>query len=300
MPTPLRPHLAAVFDGHQTTLRPVCYGDGMPSDAPFIHVGLRGLTRLPRRDGGAGALQWRWEWAVLPALVGTIPAFYMELLEPGRSLPAALLYTLAAVVLAAALGHTALHTSNAPRHVRHNAFDALLGLSLLLAALLPTSTGSGSILALRLVAAALTLLRLMWSLQPAVRRGSLAWLLLLALSVLGACGAGFWWLEPSAQSLGDGLWLAFTTAATVGYGDIVPTTPASKIFAVFVVLLGFAVLSLVTAAIAAMWVESHERRIEHEILHDLHRQVEGLRNDIAALRRDRGERPDREANRSER
>jgi voltage-gated potassium channel len=84
--------------------------------------------------------------------------------------------------------------------------------------------------------------------------------------------------------LGDGLWLAFTTAATVGYGDIVPSTPASKIFAVFVVLLGFAVLSLVTASIAAMWVESHERRIEREILHDLHAQVRALRQDIAELR----------------
>ena len=42
--------------------------------APVLHLGLRGLTRLPRRDGGAGETQWRWEWAVLPALLGSIPA----------------------------------------------------------------------------------------------------------------------------------------------------------------------------------------------------------------------------------
>ena len=263
----------------------------MQPEAPFVHIGLRGLTRLPRRDGGAGEVQWRWEWAVLPALVGTIPAFYMELLAPVRSPLATLLYALAAAVLAAALWHTGTRTLNAPRHLRGNAFDALLALALLLAALLPDSAGSGLALALRLVATGLTLLRLMWSLQPALRRGSLAWLLLLALVVLGVCGAGFWWLEPRALTLGDGLWLAFTTAATVGYGDIVPTTPASKIFAVFVVLLGFTVLSLVTAAIATMWVESHERRIEREILHDLHRQVRALRDDIARLRRDRDEPP---------
>lgn len=40
--------------------------------------------------------------------------------------------------------------------------------------------------------------------------------------------------------------------------------PAAKIFAVFVVLMGFGVLSLVTASIAAMWVHTEERRIEHE------------------------------------
>lgn len=259
---------------------------------PFVHIGLRGLTRLPRHDGQPGELQWRWEWAVLPALLGTIPAFYLELLAAAPGLLPAALYLGAVVVLLAALWHVGVRGGDVFRHVRQNSFDVVLVLALLLAALLPSSAGSGPALVLRLGGAGLTLLRLMWSLQPAVRRGSLAWLLLLALVVLGVCGAGFWWLEPKAHTLGDGLWLAFTTAATVGYGDIVPTTPASKIFAVFVVLLGFAVLSLVTAAIAAMWVESQERRIEREILHDLHRQVRALRDDIAALRGARDRTPD--------
>jgi voltage-gated potassium channel len=65
---------------------------------------------------------------------------------------------------------------------------------------------------------------------------------------------------------------------------MVPSTPAAKIFAVFVVLMGFGVLSLVTASIAAMWVHTEERRIEREILHDLHQQVRSLHVEIAALR----------------
>jgi voltage-gated potassium channel len=105
--------------------------------------------------------------------------------------------------------------------------------------------------------------------------------------VLCFCGVGFWALEPRVRTLGDGLWLAFTTAATVGYGDIVPSTPAAKIFAVFVVLLGYAVLSLVTAAIAAMWVETSERRLEHDILRQVHAEVSALRAELAALREDR-------------
>ena len=114
--------------------------------------------------------------------------------------------------------------------------------------------------------------------------GGLAYLLMLSLSVLAMCGAGFWWLEPSVHSFGDGLWLAFTTAATVGYGDIVPTTAAAKIFAVFVVLLGFGVLSTVTAAIAAAWVETEERRIEREILRDMRTELASLRRELSALR----------------
>jgi voltage-gated potassium channel len=110
--------------------------------------------------------------------------------------------------------------------------------------------------------------------------------LVLSLLILAGCGVGFWLLEPRAHTLSDGLWLAFTTAATVGYGDIVPTTPAAKIFAVFVVLLGYAALSLVTAAIAAVWVESAEREVEREILHELHAEVKRLRADLQALRED--------------
>jgi voltage-gated potassium channel len=119
---------------------------------------------------------------------------------------------------------------------------------------------------------------------PALRR--LAVQLTVAAALLVFCGAVYWGIEPRTPTLGDGLWLAFTTAATVGYGDIVPSTFAGKLFSVFVVLIGFAVLSLVTASIAAIWVESSERVIEREILRDLHARIHGLSQEIAALRRE--------------
>jgi len=87
--------------------------------------------------------------------------------------------------------------------------------------------------------------------------------------ILGFGGVGFWLLEPRAHTFSDGLWLAFTTAATVGYGDIIPTTHASRIFSVIVVLLGLAVLSLVTASLAAMFVETEERQIERDLLFEI-------------------------------
>jgi voltage-gated potassium channel Kch len=98
--------------------------------------------------------------------------------------------------------------------------------------------------------------------------------------------------EPKAITLGDGLWLAFTTAATVGYGDIVPSTPASKIFSVFVVMLGYGVLSLVTAAIATRWIGTEERIIEREILRGMHHEMLALKQEIAALRQERPSRRD--------
>jgi voltage-gated potassium channel len=114
-----------------------------------------------------------------------------------------------------------------------------------------------------------------------VRRG-LIYPLILSVLILGFGGLGFWLIDPQVQTFHDGLWLAFTTAATVGYGDLVPTTAFSRLFAVIVVLMGLGVLSVVTAAVAAVFVESEERVIERELLHEMAR----LRAEVALLRAD--------------
>jgi voltage-gated potassium channel len=123
--------------------------------------------------------------------------------------------------------------------------------------------------------------------QRILTRRGLIYSLLLCLMILGVGGVGFWLLEPRAKTLSDGLWLAFTTAATVGYGDIVPSTHASRAFSVIVVLFGLAVLSLVTASVAAMFVGTEERQIERDLLREigeLRAEVRDLRNDVRVLR----------------
>ena len=120
--------------------------------------------------------------------------------------------------------------------------------------------------------------------HPILGRQGLMYSMAIAMCILVFGGIGFWVMDPEVETFSDGLWLAFTTAATVGYGDMVPTTPASKIFAVFVVLLGFGVLTMVTAAIAATWIETEERQIEREILRDMRYQLDKLRAEIVALR----------------
>lgn len=116
-----------------------------------------------------------------------------------------------------------------------------------------------------------------------VRRG-LTYSLALVVLILGIGGVGFWLLDPSVETLSDGLWLSFTTAATVGYGDMVPTTHVSRIFAVVVVLLGLAVLSLVTASLAAIFVEEEVEQEERQIEADLLRELRALRGEIRDLR----------------
>jgi voltage-gated potassium channel len=235
-------------------------------------------------DHRAARIERAWRVPVLLSLLATIPAFYADMLDAAPPVAATLAYLIAAGVTAAALWSTARHCARPSHHLVGNPVDLMLVIGLLLAAALPASEASPGALGLRLGVSVLALVRMLWSMQHLITRGSLAYLLVLSLGVLGLCGAGFWWLEPTVHSFGDGLWLAFTTAATVGYGDMVPTTTASKIFAVFVVLLGFGVLTMVTAAIATTWIETEERRIEREILHDLRTQLDAVRAELAALR----------------
>ncbi|WP_232511964.1 potassium channel family protein [Herbaspirillum sp. meg3] len=103
-----------------------------------------------------------------------------------------------------------------------------------------------------------------------------------ALFVLAIAGEGFLLLEPKIHSYADGVWLAFLTVATLGYGDLVPSAPGSRVFAVFIVLLGYALFSVFTASISAILVGEDEKRLRHE----LHMDTRMLRAEIAALRKE--------------
>jgi voltage-gated potassium channel len=127
-------------------------------------------------------------------------------------------------------------------------------------------------------------------LQQLLSHRGLAYSLALCVLILGLGGLGFWLVEPDVHTLSDGLWLAFTTAATVGYGDLVPTTMLSRGFAVVVVLLGLVVLSLVTASVAAMLVETDEQKVQHELLHEiaaLRAEVRSLQAELHAMQTER-------------
>ena len=122
--------------------------------------------------------------------------------------------------------------------------------------------------------------------QILLMRQGFIYSLMLAMAILVLGGVGFWWLDPKVLTLSDGLWLSFTTAATVGYGDLVPSTHASRAFSVVVVLLGLAVLSLVTASLAAIFVEREVQEEERQIERDLMREIRHLREELAQLRQE--------------
>ncbi len=57
--------------------------------------------------------------------------------------------------------------------------------------------------------------------------------------------------EGPIESFWDALWWAMATAATVGYGDVVPVTPAGRAVAVGLMILGIGTLGLFLSDMAA-------------------------------------------------
>jgi voltage-gated potassium channel len=92
------------------------------------------------------------------------------------------------------------------------------------------------------------------------------------------------------RTLGDAVWWSFTTMTTVGYGDHSPTTGLGRVIAVGLMLSGIALLGVVTANIAAWFIERFEKddveeRQQTEAIQALTEEVRALRAEVAALRR---------------
>jgi voltage-gated potassium channel len=84
---------------------------------------------------------------------------------------------------------------------------------------------------------------------------SLPGALALVFGIVFFFGASVFGLEhghnPQFAELQDGLWWAFVTLTTVGYGDIVPVTSGGRMVAVITMVFGIAVYSLSIANLTA-------------------------------------------------
>ncbi len=96
------------------------------------------------------------------------------------------------------------------------------------------------------------------------------------------------------HNYGDALWWAMSTVTTVGYGDQYPVTDAGRVVAAGLMLVGIAVIGLVTAAVAAWFVRISQSPADAEEAVDaalLLAEIRSLRTEVAELRRDRADLP---------
>ena len=137
--------------------------------------GRWGLSLAPRESVAAARAERRWRWPVLMAQAITIPAFYAEMLRHDAGWLADGAYLVAAAVLLASLVHVSRLTREPARHLRSNPTDLVLVVGLLASVVAPASDGSTGALALRMVVALGSLLRMVWSIQHLITRGGLAY-----------------------------------------------------------------------------------------------------------------------------
>ena len=66
--------------------------------------------------------------------------------------------------------------------------------------------------------------------------------------------------DASIDSYGDAFWWALATVTTVGYGDVAPVTGQGRLAAVILMVLGVAMFSVLTAHIAAYFLDDAATR----------------------------------------
>jgi voltage-gated potassium channel len=93
--------------------------------------------------------------------------------------------------------------------------------------------------------------------------------------------------DASITSFGEALWWTITTISTVGYGDRYPVTFEGRLIAASLMVAGIALLGVVTASIAAWFVETLRAsgaKAAEEVDRDIDRVQASLDAVLAQLR----------------
>lgn len=275
---------------------------------PLVWIGLGGVTA--EDNPRAHLWQQRLHWVmVLVALLG-VPAYLLDSAQQSdlSHRIAGFLDIIILVAFAAELLWMLSISSFSLRYLLENWLNVVI-VAGAIAALVGSDTGWISIVrGMRAAIAVLVVVRTAAEFHILFTRKGAPLLLGTGVITLLLAGAVLYWLDPKITTYGDGLWLAFVTATTVGYGDVVPTTGATRIVAALVVLAGAALIALFTANIIAFFIGRDDTRLREDLHHDiielrkenarllaaeewrlsleLDVQLKSMREEVAALRRD--------------
>lgn len=91
--------------------------------------------------------------------------------------------------------------------------------------------------------------------------------------------------DASIDNFPTALWWAAATVTTVGYGDTAPVTTEGRILGVALMLVGIGVFALITASVAAFFVEAEEDRAQASLREEVRRLESQVARLAAALER---------------
>jgi voltage-gated potassium channel len=123
---------------------------------------------------------------------------------------------------------------------------------------------------LRLLIAAEVLINLSGSLRQLLQRNNLGTTLLVSLIVIIIAGLVAAGIDPAFDSPWEGIWWAWVTVTTVGYGDFVPVSAEGRVLGGFLILLGIGLFAMLTASFSALFISQTEEEVEEEIEEEIH------------------------------
>ena len=81
--------------------------------------------------------------------------------------------------------------------------------------------------------------------------------------------------DPGIPTLRDGIWWAWVSVTTVGYGDIVPVSGLGRIFGALLILMGLLLFTVLIANFSAIFVGREEQKARRE-RKEIYRILKGI------------------------
>lgn len=255
--------------------------------SPLVWIGLGGVP--PDDNARAHAWQQRLHWIMVAIALLSVPAYLLATadLDPVWHRIASYLDWLILAAFVAELAWMMAASSFPMRYLLENWLNVVIIVGAGAAALGVGSEGIAVVRGMRAAVAVLVVVRTATEFRVLFTRRGAPMLIGIAVLTLLIQGALFYWLDPSIRTFGDGLWLAFVTGSTVGYGDVVPTTAATRLLAALTVLIGVSMITLFTANVVAFFIGGEEARARESLQRDivaLSGEIRELQQELAALR----------------
>ena len=210
--------------------------------------GFAGVS--PYENSAAKRWGQRFEWPMVLLAIWIPIAWYFEYLNV---LPSQFLLITDWAVWATFVVETVLMTAlvwDKKRYLQGNWMNLVIivaGFPLLW----QTSPLAIGLRSLRLIVLYGVFVRLTHLSKKALQKNRLGSTLLVAMIVIFLSGIAITMIDPAINTPTEGIWWAWVTVTTVGYGDVVPVSTAGRIFGGLLILLGVGLFALLTANFSA-------------------------------------------------
>lgn len=127
--------------------------------------------------------------------------------------------------------------------------------------------------------------------DPASVKNALYVMIVITVGIVLVGGVIVWVFDRrDFPDLGGALWYTLQTVTTVGYGDEVPTTEVGRLVGASVMIVGVALIAILTASITSVFVEAAQRRQragreaqERDSVEALHQRLDEVLARLAAI-----------------